>query len=148
MLPRVEFIQGIPNDLEDNDFFGPASNNILILDDLYSAYGKDKRTIDLFTEGSPHKSSSVISINRNLFGNKDPAQRRNCHYLILFNNPVDRQSVRQIYPRQTDTFMKLFLKAIKSPYGYLLVDLKPFTAENRRHTYNARKSATFKSSDL
>lgn len=88
-VPKVEFIQGIPADLEDDDFFDPRINNLLILDDLFSEAGKDKRITDLFTEGSHHRSLSVISINQNLFGNKDPTQRRNCHYLILFNNPVD-----------------------------------------------------------
>ncbi|WAR05103.1 LOW QUALITY PROTEIN: hypothetical protein MAR_020472 [Mya arenaria] len=136
VLPRVEFVQGIPADLEDDDFFDPRINNLLILDDLFSEAGKDKRITDLFTEGSNHRSLSVISKYQNLFGNKDPTQRRNCHYLVLFNNPVDRQSVmtlaRQMYPGQTEKFMKAFAKAIKFPYGYLLVDLKPFTHEDQR----------------
>ncbi|WAR05156.1 YMD3-like protein [Mya arenaria] len=138
VLPRVEFIKGIPNDLEDDEFFDPNVNNLLILDDLYSESGKDKRVTDLFTEGSHHRSLSVVSINQNLFGNKDPTQRRNCHYLILFNNPVDKQSVmtlaRQMYPGQSDTLLNMFAKATKRPYGYLLVDLKPFTPNNQRLT--------------
>ncbi|WAR15804.1 hypothetical protein MAR_030398 [Mya arenaria] len=136
VLPRVEFIQGIPTDLEDDDFFNSRINNLLILDDLFSEAGRDKRVTDLFTEGSHHRSLSVISINQNLFGNKDPTQRRNSHYLVLFNNPVDKQSVmtlaRQMYPGQSDLFMKQFSKATKYPYGHLLVDLKPFTPENAR----------------
>ena len=136
VLPKVEFVQGIPTDLDDDEFFNPRINNLLVLDDLFAETGKDKRITDLFTEGSHHRSLSVISINQNLFGNKDPTQRRNCHYLVIFNNPVDRQSVmtlaRQMYPRNIDKFMKLFVKATKYPYGYLLVDLKPFTHEDNR----------------
>ncbi|WAR02810.1 YMD3-like protein, partial [Mya arenaria] len=109
VLPKVEFVQGIPNDLADDDFFDPRVNNLLILDDLFYEAGKDKRITDLFTEGSHHRSLSVVSINQNIFGNKDPTQRRNCHYLVLFNNPVDRQSLttlaRQMYPGHTDKFM-------------------------------------------
>ena len=134
--PRVEFIQGIPSNLEDDDYFDLRINNLLILDDLFSEAGKDKRVTDLFTEGSHHRSLSVISISHNLFASKDPTQSRNCHYLILFNNPVDRQSVmtlaRQMYPGQSEKMMKMFEKATKKPYGYLLVDLKPFTPENDR----------------
>ena len=134
--PRVEFIQGIPSNLEDDDYFDPRINNLLILDDLFSEAGKDKRMTDLFTEGSHHRSLSVISISQNLFASKDPTQRRNCHYLVLFNNPIDRQSVmtlaRQMYPGQSEKMMKMFEKATKKPYGYLLVDLKPFTPENDR----------------
>lgn len=136
VFPKVEFIQGIPTDLEEDDFFDSSINNLLILDDLFSLAGKDKRITDLFTEGSHHRSLSVISINQNLFSSKDPTQRRNCHYLVLFNNPVDRQSTmtlaRQMYPRNVEKFEKAFAKATKNPYGYLLVDLKPFTSENDR----------------
>jgi len=62
VLTRVEFIKGIP-DLKDDDFYNPRMNNLLILDDLFSEAGKDKRITDLFTEGSHHISLSVISIN-------------------------------------------------------------------------------------
>ena len=136
VLPRVEFIKGIPADLEDDDYFDTRMNNLLILDDLFSESSKDKRITDLFTEGSHHRSLSVISINQNLFGSKDPTQRRNCHYMVLFNNPVDKQSVmtlaRQMYPGQSDILLKQFAKATKDPYGHLLVDLKPFTPEDQR----------------
>jgi len=62
VIPRFEFVQGIPLDL---DFFDPRFNNLLVLDDLFYEAGKDKRITDLFTEGSHHRSLSVISINHN-----------------------------------------------------------------------------------
>ncbi|WAR17793.1 hypothetical protein MAR_032387 [Mya arenaria] len=152
VLPRVEFVQCIPTDLADDDFFDPRFNNLLILVDLFYDAGKDKRINDLFTEGSHHRSLSVVSINQNLFGTKDPTQRRNCHYLVLFNNPVDRQSVmvlaRQMYPGHTDKFMHTFAKATKYPYGYLLVDLKPFTAENDRLKYVSKPKRFYQESEL
>ena len=39
---------------------------------------------------------------------------------------------RQMYPGNTSKFEKVFAKATKNPYGYLIVDLKPFTAEGDR----------------
>jgi hypothetical protein len=55
---------------------------------------------------------------------------------VLFNNPVDKQSVmtlaRQMYPGQSNILLKQFAAAIKYPYGHLLVDLKPFTTEDQR----------------
>ena len=134
--PTVEFIQGIPSDLEDDDFFDLRINNLLILDDPFSGAVKDKRITDLFTEGSHHRSLSVISITQNLFASKDPTQRRNCDYLVLFDNPVDKQSVmtlaRQMYPGKSEKMMKMFEKATRQPYGYLLMDLKAHTPENDR----------------
>ena len=136
VTPSVEFHQGIPSDLEDDEFFDPKLNNLLILDDLHSTSGKDKRITDLFTEGSHHRSLSIISINQNLYASKDPTQRRNCHYLVLFNNPVDKQSImtlaRQMYPGNAELFMKSFDKATKYPYNFLLMDLKPFTPDHER----------------
>ncbi|WAR06294.1 hypothetical protein MAR_021663 [Mya arenaria] len=119
VFPRVKFVQGIPTIIENDDFFDPRINNLLILDEL---------------------SLSVISINQNLFGNKDATQMRNCHYLVLFNNPVDRQTImtlaRQMYPGNTEKFQKAFARAIKNPNMYLFVDLKPFTSENDRLIYD------------
>jgi hypothetical protein len=37
-----------------------------------------------------------------------------------------------MYPGNTEKILKPFAKATKYPYGYLLVDLKPFTPDNQR----------------
>ncbi|CAC5390993.1 unnamed protein product [Mytilus coruscus] len=107
-----------------------------ILDDLMSTSAKDSRINDLFTEGSHHRNLSVVVLNQNLYFGKDPTQRRNCHYLVLFNNPIDRQPVmtlgRQMYPSRFDFFLRKFEEATRKPYGFLLVDLKPGTAESSR----------------
>jgi hypothetical protein len=74
--------------MEEDDNFNTKMNILLILDDLFSESGKDKCIADLFTEGSHHRSLSVISIYQSLFGTKDPKQRRNCHYMVVLNIPV------------------------------------------------------------
>lgn len=77
-----------------------------------------------------------MAINQNLYYNKDPTQRRNCHYLVMFNNPVDKQKVmtlaRQMYPENSQHLMRYFKEATSKPYGYLLIDLKPTTPEHLR----------------
>jgi len=60
--PAVEFIQGIPLDLEKDTFFNPAVRNIIVLDDLMSTANKDPRISDLFTKGSHHRNLSFYSI--------------------------------------------------------------------------------------
>ena len=134
--PQVEFIQGIPLDLDQDSFINPRIRNLVILDDLMSSSAKDHRVNELFTEGSHHRNMSVIAINQNLFYNKDPTQRRNCHYLVLFNNPVDQQQVmtlaRQMYPGNAKHLMRHFKTATSKPYGYLVIDLKPFTPDHLR----------------
>ncbi|CAC5390500.1 unnamed protein product [Mytilus coruscus] len=109
---------------------------MIILDDLMSTLVKDSRINDLFTEGSHHRNLSVVVLNQNLYSGKDPTQRRNCHYLVLIYNPIDRQPVmtlgRQMYPTRSDLFLRKFEEATRRPYGFLLVDLKPRTTESSR----------------
>jgi hypothetical protein len=66
----------------------------------------------------------------------DPTKERNCNYVVLFNNPVDKQSVmtlaRQMYAGQNYLLYEQFARATKYPYGYLLKDLKQFIPENQR----------------
>ncbi|VDI35595.1 Hypothetical predicted protein [Mytilus galloprovincialis] len=75
--PPVEFVRGIPADLESDDFFDPRVRNMVVLDDLMTLASKDTRINDLFTEGSHHRNLSVIAIYQNLYFGKDPTQRRN-----------------------------------------------------------------------
>ena len=134
--PRVKFVQGIPSNLDQDSFINPRVNNLIIIDDLMSLSSKDPRITELFTEGSHHRNLSVVAINQNLYYSKDPTQRRNCHYIILFNNPVDKQQVMtlglQMYPEKPHHLGNHFNEAVSKPYGYLLVDLKPNTPEHSR----------------
>ena len=136
VYPPVEFIQGIPAKLGEDTFVSTLDNNVIVLDDLMSTASKDSRITELFTEGSHHRNLSVISINQNLYYSKDPTQRRNCHYLTLFNNPIDKQPVmtlaRQMYPGDAQKFMNMFNQATRDPYEHLVVDLKPMTHESLR----------------
>lgn len=91
--PSVEFIKGIPMDLEKDSFLNHLTRNVLTLDDMMSSVSKDHRINELFTEGSHHRNLSVIAINQSLFYNKDPTQRRNYHYLVFFKTPIDKQQV-------------------------------------------------------
>jgi hypothetical protein len=146
VFPPVEFIQGIPSDLECDSFFDTGVRNLIVLDDLMSSAGKTQSITDLFTEGSHHRNLSIIALNQGLYSNKDPTQRRNCHYLALFENPIDQQEVmtlaRQMYPGKAEVFMNQFHHATKDPYGYMLVDLKPHTPRECRLRPNGLKCST------
>lgn len=151
VYPSVEFMQGIPLDLDQDSFIHPRTRNLVILDDLMSTASKDSRINELFTEGSHHRNLSVIAINQNLYYNKDPTQRRNCHYMVLFNNPVDKQQImtlsRQMYPENSQHLLRHFKEATSKPYGYLLVDLKPTTPEHLRMRTDIMNSIKPKSSE-
>jgi hypothetical protein len=92
---------------------------------------KDPRINDLFTEGSHHRNLTVIALIQNTYFGKDRTQRRNCHYLVLFKNPIDRQPIA-MYPERAHGILQKFEEVTKEPYSYLVVDLKPETPEWRR----------------
>ena len=76
VYPPIEFHQGIPDNLEEDEYLDPRKRNLIVLDDLMSMASKDRRVTDLFTEGSHHRNLSVISLNQNLYYSKDTIQRR------------------------------------------------------------------------
>ena len=112
VVPLVEFVRGIPSDLDGDHYFDPRIRNVIVLNDLMSTAAKDPRINDLFTDGSHHRNLTVIALNQNMYFGKDPTQRRNCHYIVLFNNPVDRQPVktlgRQMYPARRNFLIQMF----------------------------------------
>jgi hypothetical protein len=75
VVPRVEFVRGIPYKVDGDHYFDPRIRNVIVLDDLMSTAAKDPRIIDLFTEESHHRNLSVVTLNQNLFFGKDPTQR-------------------------------------------------------------------------
>ena len=130
---RVNFIKGIPDDLESQ--FDIRDNNVLILDDLMTQLHSDERLTRLFSVGSHHKNLSVVFIIHNLFhqGKEMRTLSLNSHYIILFKNPRDRLQIstlaRQMYPGKSKYLVEAFENATTGAYGYLLIDLKPTTAE-------------------
>ncbi|CAC5401453.1 unnamed protein product [Mytilus coruscus] len=149
--PQVEFDQGIPVDLEKDSYLDPSVGNMIVLDDLMSTSARDPRITDLFTKGTHHRNLSVVVLNKNLYFSKDPTQRRNCHYLVLFNNPVDKQQImtlsRQMYPGKGPYFIGKFEESTSKPYGYLLLDLKPTTLESKRLLSNVFKKQSPKNNE-
>ena len=135
-IPNIIFIQGLPDGLSDDQYFDKSCRNVIVLDDLMSTSCKDKRVTSLFTDGSHHRNLSVITLSQNMYYSKDPTQRRNCQYIILFKNPVDMQSVmtfaRQMYPSKPHILMDVYNEAVAKPYGYLVVDNKANTKEEDR----------------
>ncbi len=147
IIPPIEFVKGIPVDIEQDHYLDTNIPNLLIMDDLMNVTSKDQRINDIFTVDSHHRNCSVITMNQNLYYNKDPTQRRNSHYLMLFNNPVDKQSImtlgRQMYPSNSQYFVRHFEDAVSKPYGYLLLDLRTSTPEHLRLRANALDGLKF-----
>ena len=54
---------------------------------------------------------------------------------MLFKSPRDKQHIsvlaRQVNPGHVQEFMKSYEEATKRPHGYLMLDLKPTTDDQR-----------------
>ena len=140
-IPRIEFVNGIPDHLNDQHYIDVSKRNVLVFDDLMTEAKCDQRIADLFTKGSHHRNISVVYLTQNLFPQGKACRDiiLNTQYMVLFNNPIDRQQVatlaRRIYPSTSAFFMKRFERATSYPYGHLVIDLKSDTAEkDRLHT--------------
>jgi len=137
-LPRIEFIKGISDQLDDQDFIDGTERLLIVFDDLMTEAKCDQRIADLFTKGSHHRNMSVIYLTQNVFPQGKACRdiALNTQYMVLFNNPIDRQQVatlaRRMYPSSSGRFLKRFQEAVQKPYGYLVVDLKADTSEHER----------------
>ena len=101
----------------------------------------DQRIPDLFTKGSHHSNMPIVYLTQNLFPQRKACRdiALNTQFMVLFNNPIDRQQVgnlaRRIYPSTSTVFMKQFEQATSHPYGYHVIDLKSDKPEkDRLHT--------------
>lgn len=123
-------------DLGEDLFLNLRTRNVLILDDMMASASKETRINELFTEGSHYKILTFIAVNQILFYMKDPTQRRNSHYLVLFKNSIGKQQARtlaqQMYLDKYQNLIGHFKEATEKSYGYLLIDLTPTTPESLR----------------
>ena len=137
-LPHVEFVQGVPTNIDNDDFFNTSSRNLIILDDQMSATSGSSHVSNLFTEGSHHRNLSVINLTQNLFppGKHSTTQRRNTDYFILFKSPMGQDQVRILgrfmYPGRLREFLDVYQSATHPRYGYLVIDATQSTSENER----------------
>ena len=136
-------MRGIPANLEQDWYFDPNINNLFVIDDQLLEASNNNQIMNLFTKGSHHRNLSVMYLLQNVFhkGNINRTVNLNCHYLVLFENPRDKMQIitmaKQMSSRNTQPFLLTYEDAVKRPYGYLFVDLRPSTLDQCRLRKNA-----------
>lgn len=127
---RVTYCPGFPESIDGLD--------VLVLDDMQTSAGDDRRLADLFTRYSHHKKLTVIYIIQNLFQQSKFMRTAalNSHYLVLLSSRRDRGQVSrlasQLFPGEADFFISAYKAALGREYGYLLIDLTTSTDEKNR----------------
>ena len=123
--PDIDFREGLP----DPNTFDGTTKTLLVIDDLMSE--TDESVTKIFTKISHHRSVSVLYLSQNLFfgGKQNGTISLNTHYMVLFRNPRDASQIsvlgKQMYPNKSKILVEAFRDAKFSPYGYLLIDLRP-----------------------
>ena len=153
-IPGIEFVKGIPWNIDEDSFLNSKLRNLIVIDDLMTDATKDNKICNLFTKGSHHRNLSVICLLHNLYyyGKENRTMSLNTHYFVLFKNPRDQQQVmslaRQMYPGNTRRFMTIYKIATDKPYGNLIIDLKPETPDAERFQANVLESTSDNGSQI
>jgi hypothetical protein len=135
---RIELVEGFPDSQLNEIIEGEHDTHTLfILDDMMLELENDKRLPTLFTK-MRHRNVSTTFLVHNLYFNSKYMRTvtRNCHYLVIFENPRDASMIstlgRQVYPMQPKFLPDAFRQATLKPYGYLFLDMKPGTDKKLR----------------
>ena len=113
-IPWIEFVRGIPADLEQDWYFDRNINNLFVIDDHMQESSNYSQIINLFTKGCHHRNLNVIYFLQNAYynGRVTRTVSLNCHYLVLFKNPRDKMQImtlaKQMFPRYTQHFLQKY----------------------------------------
>jgi Cdc6-like AAA superfamily ATPase len=131
---NIEYLESLPSNSQITDF----KTDFIVVDDLMTELGDSKRLSEMFTKLSHHLNFSIIFIVQNLFYKSKEMRNisTNAHYVFLMKNRRDVKQIeyfaRQAYSQNSKEFMKVYMKATKEPFSYLLVDNKQETPEAYR----------------
>lgn len=124
--------------LAQYDILNPATNSVLILDDLHQEMANNKLLSNLFCKFSHHYNTMVILVTQNLY-HQGKAMRdtiSNCHYIVSLSHPRDKTAIaclaRQMFPGRSRYLLDAYEEATAVPFGYLIIDARPETPSNLR----------------
>ena len=139
---EIEFLDDLPN----FEVMGMQDNTVVIIDDFMTEASENNQVQGLFTRGR-HLNFSVIYLAQNLFhqGKHSRNISLNTDYLVLFKNVRDKSQIshlaKQMYPQNLKFLKWAYNEATKKQYGYLFLDLKPYTDERLRVRSNILNEA-------
>lgn len=128
----VEFIKGIPSDIENINpefSFDQSSHVLLILDDLVHDIVNNFDVQNLFTRGSHHSNVSVVFTSQNMYyqGRCGKTIRNNVMYWVVFNKSCDLLQLSTLGSRYgiKPALMYAIDDNQYTMYAYILIDLCP-----------------------
>jgi hypothetical protein len=137
-IKNIQFREGVPENWE-KEITG-KEHTIIVIDDLMTEVFSNKEAAKLYTQGSHHRSISVITLTQTLFPKQLHARTisLNSQYLVLFKNPRDALQIKnlanQMFPgkERKERFLNVFTDATSKPHSYLMIDCKQTTPDEFR----------------
>ena len=126
----IRFKQGTPDEGDINNMYD-GDFHVIIMDDLMEVVVKSEYLQKLFSQYCHHRNMTAIMVSQNIFqpGKYTRTISLNSHIMVLFANKRDESQVshlaRQLAPRHSKMFMRIYQEVTRRPYGYLLVDCTP-----------------------
>ena len=137
-LPSIHFHKGLPTKELIEEYLYSKTCNIVVLDDLMDSVISDAEMEKLFTLGANRRRLIIIYLNQNLYcqGSKARTISLNTHFLVLMKNPRGLSSLqclsRQDFAGNSKLLIEAYNYCMKTPYGYLVLVLSPFSREDTR----------------
>lgn len=137
-LSNFTLHQGLPTQSTIEEFSRKREHNIIVVDDLMDQVICSPEMSLLFTQGCHHLRLSTICISQNLLPQGKCARTitLNSWYLVLFKSLRDKSQIamvsRQIFPTQKNLLSEVYQDAMQEDYGYVIVDLAPWSDEKYR----------------
>ena len=133
--PTIEFVKGLKQVLDQDDYFDPLIPTLLILDDLGQEVADDKRSSQLFTQKIHHRNVSLILIMQNLYkqGRSMRDVSLNAQYLILFKSVRDVGQINTLARQMGLPHLpEAYRKVTSEPWTPIVIDMKPDCADYLR----------------
>lgn len=141
-LPDFTTYRGLPSREEVRDWCVDSPHTVVILDDMIHLATKSPDALHLFQTMVSHGNVTAFLLSQNLYPPEVYAKSilLNCQHVVLFKNVRDNRQIitfgSQVFTGRSKFWMDAYAKAVRRPYGYILVDLTNACPEDRRMCTN------------
>lgn len=141
-LPGFTTYRGLPSREEVRDWCVDSPHTVVILDDIIHLATKSPDALHLFQTMVSHGNVTAFLLSQNLYppGVYAKSILLNCQHVVLFKNVRDNRQIitfgSQVFTGRSKFWMDAYAKAVRRPYGYILVDLTNACPEDRRMRTN------------
>lgn len=121
----ITFVQGIPDD--PYTYFKPHEHGVIVVDDMMCEIERNAGEVSKwFTKGTHHKNISLVLLVQNLFPKNMRNISLNAHYLVLFQNPIDKSQASrlgaQVFPGDVPCFKTVLQRVFRVPYRPVILN--------------------------